>query len=70
MRKCSDGTEYEITEIRGPKASGFFYFLKFLLYECKNEKMSKTDSRASTESESTPTPLRFARGLFDMVCFA
>lgn len=24
MRKCSDGTEYEISEIRGPKASGFF----------------------------------------------
>lgn len=25
MRKCSDGIEYEITEIRGPKASGFFF---------------------------------------------
>jgi hypothetical protein len=24
-RKCSDGIEYEITEIRGPKASGFFF---------------------------------------------
>ena len=22
--KCTDGEEYEITEIRGPKASGFF----------------------------------------------
>lgn len=24
LRECSDGAEYEILEIRGPKASGFF----------------------------------------------
>ena len=24
IRKCFDGKEYEITQIRGPKASGFF----------------------------------------------
>lgn len=29
IRKCSDGEEYEITEIREPKAFGFFYFFIF-----------------------------------------
>lgn len=28
IRKCSDGTEYEITEIREPKAFGFFCILR------------------------------------------
>lgn len=30
---CSDGKSYIVTEIRGPKASGFFffYFLKFFV---------------------------------------
>ena len=28
IRHCSDGDEMEITEIRGPKASGFFIFFK------------------------------------------
>ena len=27
VKQCVDGETYEITEIRGPKASGFFYFL-------------------------------------------
>ena len=29
IRHCSDGDEMEITEIRGPKASGFFIFYNF-----------------------------------------
>lgn len=33
MRKCSDGEEFEITEIREPKAFGFFFFFIFLF--CK-----------------------------------
>lgn len=36
LRQCSDGEEYEILEIRGPKASGFFIFYFFCV--CKNEK--------------------------------
>lgn len=36
IRECFDGEEYEITQIRGPKASGFF--LKFFIFACESVK--------------------------------
>ena len=32
--QCSDGEEYEIVEIQGPKASGFFLFFIFKSVVC------------------------------------
>ena len=55
--KCTDGEEYEITEIRGPKASGFFCKI-FLLCECRNGKESESTALRFVKVETTP--VRFA----------
>lgn len=34
-KQCTDGEEYEIIEIRGPKASGFFYAKNFYFFLCE-----------------------------------
>lgn len=51
-RQCTDGEEFEILEIRGPKASGFFLFFYFFLRVQKYETPSNSPPIVPLKSNS------------------
>ena len=54
-RQCTDGEEFEILEIRGPKASGFFLFFLFFFACAEIRNSIKQSPDSATEVQLPPS---------------